>query len=430
MPAKLLIVDVAALGYDLLRRNDALELDSLRFRPAETVYPAVTCTAQGSFRTASGPGEHGMIANGLYHRQLRKPMFWEQSSALVTGRRIWQRFAERGNRTAMLFWQQSLGEQVDFVLSPAPIHKHHGGIIMDCYSQPGDLYRRLCKKLGKKFPLHRYWGPMASAKVGDWIAAATAEIMAAPDLTPELVMTYLPSLDYDLQRHGPAGSKASAALAKTREQLNLLLQAARQHEYEVVIFGDYAIAPTNGPAVYPNRTLAEAGLFQVRTIAGMQYPDFHTSRAFAVVDHEIAHVYVPNPADVARVQAVLAGVDGVESVLTRQTAGFDHPHTGELIIQAAEGRWLAYPWWTQPKNAPDYARHIDIHNKPGYDPCELFLQILPPGVSQDTAKISGSHGRANGPGRQIAWASTITLSHEPANLIELAAEVQTWLEGV
>jgi len=429
MNSKLLIVDVAALGYDLPQLNDATDCDGLEFRPAGAVFPAVTCTAQASFRTATSPGEHGMVGNGLYHRSLRKVMFWEQSAALVSGRRIWETFRQPGRRVAMLFWQQSLGEQVDFVLSPAPVHKHHGGMIMDCYSQPADLYSRLCGKLGKTFPLHRYWGPMASAKVGDWIAAATAEVMAAADLAPELVMTYLPSLDYDLQRHGPTGRQADKAVAKTLEQLQILIHAARRHEYEVVIFGDYAIAPTSGRAVYPNRALAEAGLLRVRTVAGMQYPDFHTSRAFAIADHEIAHVYVADQSDIPAVRDALTGLDGVEKVLDRQAAEIDHPNAGELIILAGQGRWLAYPWWTLRKRAPDYARHIDIHNKPGYDPCELFFQIWPPVVSQRTDRVSGSHGLV-GAGRQIAWASTISFPREPASLIDLAGEVQTWLEGV
>ncbi|MGB2822597.1 MAG: alkaline phosphatase family protein, partial [Phycisphaerae bacterium] len=172
MAEKLLIIDVAALGYDLLVRHGATEIAGLAFHPAETVFPALTCTAQASFRTAGPPGEHGMVANGLFFRELRKPMFWEQSARLVAGERIWSAFRRRGGRVGMLFWQQSLGEDVDVLLSPAPIHRHHGGMIQDCYSRPDWLYRRLCDDMGSPFKLQHYWGPMASYKAGDWIAQA------------------------------------------------------------------------------------------------------------------------------------------------------------------------------------------------------------------------------------------------------------------
>ena len=136
MPDKLLVIQVAALADDLARELPALPLT---WAAMDSVLPAVTCTAQASFRTASLPAAHGMIANGIFNRPLRKAMFWEQSAALVSGPRIWESFALAGKRTAMLFWQQSLGESVDVVLSPAPIHKHHGGMIQDCYSQPPSL---------------------------------------------------------------------------------------------------------------------------------------------------------------------------------------------------------------------------------------------------------------------------------------------------
>ena len=431
---KLLVVSAAGLSEDP-------DLAGIEFRQAESVLPALTCPVQASFRTAATPARHGMIANGLFFRRLGKVMFWEQSSALVAGGRIWDGFRARGGRVGMMFWQQSLGERVDLLLSPAPIHKHHGGLIMDCYARPGDLYAWLCQLLGGCFKLHRYWGPLASAKVGDWIAAAAATVLDEPHLAPDLLLLYLPTCDYDFQRHGPRHPKGRRALDALRAQLAGLCRTAARRGFEVLLFGDYAVADTaappgassaSTPAVFPNRALRDAGLLQTRSLAGSgrAYPDYYDYRAFAMVDHEIAHVYVRSPDDLPQTRRVLAGLDGVDEVMdadARRAAGVDHPRSGELLCLAEPGRWFAYPWWSQPDEAPDYARHVDIHNKPGFDPCELFFGWPPTGISRDTSRIRGTHGRA-GPGRRIAWGATFDLPGDVGNLIDLAAAVKAWLD--
>jgi len=427
MSGKLLVINVAAMGHELLSSGGLSELDGLKFRPAGSVFPAVTCTAQASFRTAEPPGRHGMVASGLMRRDLARVMFWEQSAALVAGERIWSGLRNRGGRVGMLFWQQSLGEAVDMLLSPAPIHTHGGGMIQAVADKPTGLYGTCCQAVGKKFKLRHYWGPLASAKVGDWISAATAAVMSDPRGAPELLLTYLPTLDYDLQRHGPAGAKADAALKKLHAQLRLLLAAARDKAYEVLIFGDYAIGPAGG-AVFPNRALADAEMMKTRSVGGMLYPDLHNSGAFAVVDHEIAHVYVRNPGDLEATKSLLASVPSVAEVIDesgKQHLGLDHPNSGELVLTAAAGKWFAYPWWRDKKHAPDYASHVDIHNKPGFDPCELFFGWPPISVSQDASRIRGTHG-GTGPGREIAWAATVPLG-EPADLIGLAQATKDWL---
>jgi predicted AlkP superfamily pyrophosphatase or phosphodiesterase len=431
MATRLQIIGVAALSHDLLERRGLGEMAGLTFHPAETVLPAVTCTVQASFRTATPPAAHGMIANGLFLRDLRRPVFWEQSARLVAGERIWSSFRRRGGRVGMLFWQQSMGEDADILLTPAPIHKHHGGMIQDCYGKPPGLYRRLCQGLGSPLRLRDYWGPLASARAGDWIALAARAVIEDPDLAPELLLVYLPTLDYDLQRYGPGSPKAAAALGKLRDQLALLLAAGRKGGYDVLVFGDYAIAEVTRPAVLPNLALREAGLMRTREVKGMLYGDLHTSRAFAVADHQIAHVYVSARADVEPVRQVLAGLPGIAEVLDADAIrrrALGHPNAGELLLLAEEGTWLAYPWWTDKRQAPDYAAHVDIHNKPGYDPCELFLGWPPWSVSQDTSRIRGSHGLA-GPDRRVAWASTIEFARRPATLLDLAAEVRKLLDA-
>ena len=203
MATKLLIVQCAAL-------SEPPDVPELTWRRAGSVFPAVTCVVQASFRTAAPPASHGMVANGRYFRELAKPMFWEQSSRLVAGRRFWRGFREAGGTVGLLFWQQSLGEDTDMLLSPAPIHKHHGGMIQDCDSQPADLYEQLCAELGRPFKLRQYWGPLATPKVGEWIAEAVAAVLARAD-APDLILTYLPTLDYALQRRDPTGGHRHVA---------------------------------------------------------------------------------------------------------------------------------------------------------------------------------------------------------------------------
>ena len=425
MKNKLLIIDVAALGFEFLVSRNKTSMAGMEVKSMESLFPALTSTVQASFRTALQPDSHGMISNGLYFRDLCKVMFWEQSAGLVKGHRFWEPLRESGGEVAMLFWQQSLGECVDMVLSPAPVHKHGGGMISGCISNPPELETAITGKAGSRFPLHRYWGPLASAKAGDWIVNATSSVISGSK-SPELVMTYLPTLDYDLQRFGPDHPKATDALCRLISQLDTLVQAASSNGYQTLFFGDYAIGPVAGEAIFMNRILKNEGLLAVRNIGNMEYVDLHHSRAVAVADHEIAHVYVSDPKDIPQTLKVLSGLDGVLSVNTSHDSLY-HPNSGELIAIAAEGRWFAYPWWDDRNKAPDFASHVDIHSKPGFDPCELFFGRLPWKISTDTGRIAGSHGRS-GIGREVAYGATFDIG-TPASIIELSNNVSQWITG-
>ena len=427
---KLLVIKVAALGYDLLKNFDKLQVGNLRFKSALAQFPAVTCTAQATFRTACSPKTHGMISNGLFFKPLNKIMFWEQSANLVQGERIWDDFKKAGGKVGIVCWQQSMGENADLILTPAPIHKHHGGMIMDCYCKPANLYQHLVDKLGK-FKLHQYWGPLASSKVGRWIANATAEILQNSEFCPNLLLTYLPSLDYDLQRFGPESKQAKKALEETIDQLYIILSAAEKQNFEVIVLGDYAIGNCAGKSIQPNSILRSENLFKTREIKKMIYPDFYQSEAFAMVDHEIAWVYTRNESAVENAKLVLERNAEIEKVYTKDqlnVLGLNSENAGDLLAVAKDGKWFSYQWWGDDEKAPDYASHVDIHNKPGFDPCELFGQLFPPGVSQKTEKILGSHGLAN-ESRKIAWASTIQTELEPATIIELAKFAKKYIDG-
>lgn len=420
---KLAVLQVAALGWEFYSKHMA-NRKLPAFKKTKSVFPAVTCTTMASVRTAATPARHGMIANGLFFRDLKKPLFWEQAASLVQGPRIWEETARRdATRVAMMFWQQSLGEKVDVVLSPRPIHKHDGGMILDCLSRPEPLYADICEAQKKEFQLMHYWGPLASGKKSSaWIVPSYEYVMQQE--RPDLLFGYLPHLDYDLQRHGPDHRKARASAKTAAQAIARFIAACDTHGYDYVVYGDYEITTVKRGAIYPNRRLMDAGLFRTRTVEGMLYPDFFHYEAFAMVDHEVAHVYVADPAKVEFVRRSFTGFPGVAKVWTREEAaevGLDHPNSGELILLAEPGAWFAYPWWTEKSEAPDYASHIDIHNKPGFDPCELFFGWPFPSVSQNASRIRGTHGHLC----NVAWATSLRDLTHVNDLVELGQ----WLSG-
>lgn len=398
---KLLIIEAAALGYEVWQTHKKAEFwDKLEKQSIDTVFPAVTCTVQASFRTGELPAKHGMIANGFFDRDMRKPFFWEQASTIYQGKRIWDDFRKKGNSVGQICWQQSIGNDADLILTPAPIHKHHGGMIQDFYSRPPNLYKHLCEKQGKKFNLHNYWGPFTSSASSEWITHATVELLKSGKAA-DLQLVYLPHLDYEMQKSGPNSKASKKEFYKLEDMLEMLFAAAKIAGYEVVIFGDYAITEAE-EALFPNKILRDAGLFSVRDVKGMLYPDIYSSKAFAMVDHQVAHVYISEKADISKAKTSLELAPGIKNVFEHQA--MNNKRSGELILEAQKGYWFAYPWWDHKSEAPDYANHVDIHNKPGFDPCELYLAFWPPmSVSQDTAKIKGTHGAS---GEKVLWASS------------------------
>jgi predicted AlkP superfamily pyrophosphatase or phosphodiesterase len=371
-----------------------------------------------------------MVANGLFRRDLRRVFFWEQSSDLVAGPRVWERLRADGGNVALLFWQQSLGESADRIVSPAPVHLHHGGLIPALYGKPRDFADSLTRATGRPFRLWQYWGPLASARSSRWIADAACALLTAPALAPapDLCFVYLPALDYDLQRHGPRSAAAGRALDSLLADLARILRAAAEAGADTLCFGDYAIVECPGGPCFPNRLLAREGWLATRAIRGRELLDAHESRAFAVADHEVAHVYLRDPADADRARRLLEAAEGVGRVLAGgdlAAAGIAHPNAGDLVLEAAPGRWFAYPWWTSRAAAPDFAAHVDIHNKPGYDPCELFAGWPPGAVSTDPRRVRGSHGRG-GAGRDVA-----VLATDPAlcaeSLLAVAHRLAAWL---
>jgi Type I phosphodiesterase / nucleotide pyrophosphatase len=415
---KLLVVQVAGLGHACLAEQGGGERwCGLETRAARTVFPAVTCPVQASFRTGVEPGVHGMISNAAWLDGLRRPSFWEQSAGLVKGPRFWDELRAAGRTVGVMFWQQSLGEAADVLLSPAPIHKHGGGMVDAMYSRPKGLYDRLVKAVGRRFKLRHYWGPLAGAGATRWIARATAALLAMDDVAPDLLLTYLPHLDYALQRHGPQSPQARKAFGVLTAELTALVEAAQARGYDVMVFGDYAIVPAER-VLYPNRALLDAGLLATRRIGSHVYADMPGSRAFAVCDHEAVCLHALTEQDAAEAADVICALDAGLEVL---------PGIGsaDRMIVAPSGTWLAYPWWRAPREAPDFAAHVDIHRKPGYDPCELFFGRHPFLVSTQPERVGGTHGRT-GPGREVAWAATFPCEAE--SVLDLAGRARAFMQ--
>ncbi len=401
---KHLIVIAAGLGYKALEKRNLTQICGLNFSPAKSVFPAVTCTAQASLRTASEPHEHGMTSNGFYSRTLQKPFFWEQSAALVSGSRIWEPLKQNGGSVGLFFFQQSIGENVDAVISPAPIHKHGGGMIMRNYTQPPEMSEVLNSRCGT-FPLHRYWGPLASPNVGNHVVKNFTTYCGICDV--DYAFLYLPTLDYDLQRFGPDDARCEKSYKELIRNIKDLQKFASQRNADFTVIGDYEITKVTSAPAMPNVTLRKAGFFNIRPVASRSYPDFCSSRAFAMCDHEIAHVYVRNHEDIGKIKELFDSTNDYAYCEVRGNQNWAHKTAGELLLVAKSGSWCAYPWWTNPHEAPDYATHIDIHNKPGYDPCELYFgKLFPPGTSQEWSRILGTHGRTS----EVAYASTSRLS--------------------
>jgi predicted AlkP superfamily pyrophosphatase or phosphodiesterase len=373
---RLVVLDIVGLTPRLLpamQRLSALAREGFQ-ASLGTVLPAVTCSVQATLLTGLDPSGHGIVGNGWYFRELGEPLFWRQSNALVRGTKVWEtaRDTMPGYRAANLCWWYAIGASTDITLTPKPIYNADGRKSPDCYTVPAHLRDELTRLHGP-FPLFQYWGPGAGIASSTWIARAAEHVLAGDQ--PDLTLVYLPHLDYDLQRFGPDGPEARAAAADLDAVVGPLLDRARELDATVVVLSEYGITAARRP-IDINRHLRAAGLLRVYAQDGMEYLDPPASDAFAVADHQVAHVYVRDPTAVGKVQGLLAELPGVDLVLDtdgKVRFGLDHERAGELVAVAEPDAWFTYYYWLDDARAPDFARTVEIHRKPGYDPAELFL---------------------------------------------------------
>jgi len=346
--------------------------------PLAEVLPAVTCTAQATLLTGEPVNRHGVVANGWLFRDTNEVRFWQQSNRLIGAEPLYaaakRRAANRGVqfRSAKLFWWFNQGADVDFSVTPKPWYGVDGNKAFDVSGTPNGLCESLKGKLGP-FPFPSFWGPMAGIKCTEWIAESAAETLRLH--RPDLTLAYLPHLDYEPQRRGPSGCDMAKQVKQLDNAAAPLLDEAEKCGAQVWVVSEYGHCDVETP-VYLNRLLRTAGLLEVRRGPFGEQLDTFASRAFAVVDHQLAHVYVRLAEDLPRVRDLLVGLPGVAEVLVgeeRAKHSLDHGRSGEIVVLSEPKAWFAYPFWLDDAKAPDYARAVAIHNKPGFDPCELFF---------------------------------------------------------
>ncbi|MCH9033194.1 MAG: alkaline phosphatase family protein [Planctomycetes bacterium] len=362
-------------------------------------FPCVTSPVQASMLTGTPPGEHGVIANGFYHRHRREVEFWVAQNDIIAGEQIWTAIRKKfpGFTSAVWHAQNIKGADADFIVTPAPIHEPDGTTKLWCYSKPEGLYQSLLDELGH-FPLKHYWGPLANIESTRWILNAAGRLIEQH--APNFHWIYIPHLDYAAQKHGPDSPPVRAALAQLDAELaqfaDRVAAGSLGDRVVYLVAGEYALTDVSG-VVYPNRLLREAGLLSLREEEGSELIDLEASRAFAVVDHQLAHVYVRDADDrtVARVRDLFASVNGVAGVYAagaRAEVGLSHVRSGEVILVADDDHWFAYYWWLDDTAAPPFARTVDIHRKPGYDPVELFFDPSTKSIPLNASLVKGSHG--------------------------------------
>jgi predicted AlkP superfamily pyrophosphatase or phosphodiesterase len=393
------VINVVGLTSALLG-EDTPNLNALRAEgscaPVRAAVPAVTCTAQATYLTGTLPRDHGIVGNGWYFRDLAQVLFWRQNNGLIQGEKVWDsaRRRDAAFTCANMFWWFNMYSSVDWSVTPRPIYPADGRKIPDIYSSPADLRDRLTSEIGA-FPFFQFWGPNAGAPSSEWIALAS--IAVDRWFSPTLLLVYLPHLDYDLQRAGASDPRTRENVRTVDRICGQLLAHCRDRGRRVIVLSEYGLTDVARP-VHINRVLRQEGWLAVRDELGTDAFDPGASLAFAVSDHQVAHVYVQDPRRIPDVKARLQQVPGVDVVLDRveQTAwGLDHERSGELVAVSAPDAWFTYYYWLNDDRAPDYARTVDIHRKPGYDPVELFLDpaLRMPKLRIAATLVRGSHGR-------------------------------------
>jgi predicted AlkP superfamily pyrophosphatase or phosphodiesterase len=379
----------------------------------QPVIPAVTCSVQSTYLTGTWPCEHGVVGNGWYFRDECEVRFWRQSNKLVQRPKVWEIARQRDSSftCANLFWWYAMYSSADYTVTPRPMYPADGRKLPDVWANPASLRDSLQRELGQ-FPLFHFWGPAADIRSTRWIAEAAIQVDRQH--SPTLTLVYLPHLDYCLQKFGPNDGRINAELRLLDDVVGLLLDHFR--DASIILLSEYGISPVHRP-VHLNCALRQQGLLAVRDELGHELLDAGASQAFAVADHQVAHVYVNDVTKLGRVRSVLELTPGVARIYDAATKGeihLDHDRSGDLVVLAEPDSWFTYYYWLEESRRPDFATTVDIHRKPGYDPVELFInpalrvpslaiasklmrrklgfRTLMDVISTDATLVRGSHG--------------------------------------
>jgi len=444
---RIAVLNVVGLTKGLIAKNLprirklAENLETTSFTPA---FPAVTTTAQATYLTGTSPSDHGIVGNGWYEREDAEVRFWKQSNHLIRGEKLWEALRrEKGDfRCAKMFWWYNMYSSADWSVTPRPIYPADGRKVFDVYAHPSGLRDKLVGELGE-FPFPSFWGPRAGLPSSQWIAdsARWVEEWEQPDLN----LVYLPHLDYGLQRWGPDALEMEAEFEAIDRLVDELISFFVKRGVEVVLLSEYGISKVRNP-VHLNRVFRDKGWLQIKNELGLELLDAGASRAFAVADHQVAHVYVRDDSIRNEVRCVLEATEGVAEV--RESGfgdGIGARRAGDFIAVSSPESWFTYYYWMDDMVAPDFARTVDIHRKPGYDPAELHLdpalslpririasfllrkklgfRALLPVIPLDASLVGGSHGRDDVPEHEQpvlvgAGASSVSSAEEVFNYLK------------
>lgn len=373
---KTVVLNVVGLTSSLLEHTPFLSkwASSGQVATVKPVLPAVTCSVQATYLTGKCPDEHGIVANGWYFRDECEVKFWRQSNKLIQAPKIWDlaRSLDSTFTCANLFWWYNMYSSVDYAITPRPMYPADGKKIPDIYTKPTDVRSQIQSELGQ-FPLFKFWGPNTSIDSTQWIAQSAKWMEQR--YNPTLTLIYLPHLDYCLQRFGSDLKQVKKDLEEIDAICLDLINYYTERNAQVIVLSEYGITEVSKP-IHLNRILRQAGLLSVREEMGRELLDPGASIAFAVADHQVAHVYVNDPSYISKVRALIESAEGVAQILDeqeKQVYHLNHSRSGELIAIAQSDAWFTYYYWLDDSRAPDFATTVDIHRKPGYDPVELFL---------------------------------------------------------
>jgi len=397
--------------------------DLTSFKPE---FPAVTCSAQSTYLTGVSPSEHGIVGNGWYDRDYSEVFFWKQSNRLVNAPKVWDRLRTEYNdfTCANMFWWYNMYSTVDFSCTPRPIYRASGAKFFDVHTQPMGMREELKADLGD-FPFPQFWGPMAGIGSSQWIADSAKWVEERE--SPTLNFIYLPHLDYCLQQYGPDGESIPAELGAIDKVVGDLIDFYSGRNVQVALLSEYGISRV-GRVIHLNRVFREKGWLEIKDEMGCERMECGSCRVFAVADHQVAHIYIQDESIRDEVKVLLQELDGVEEVRENVWQGLGAERGGDLVAVANEDAWFTYYFWNDDDRAPDFARSIDIHRKPGYDPAEMFIdpELAAPKLKMamfllkkklgframmdiiplEASMVRGSHGRDNVvEGEQPIWAA-------------------------
>jgi predicted AlkP superfamily pyrophosphatase or phosphodiesterase len=418
---KTVVIDIVGLSANLIGEHTPFlkkYLSSRHLTYIKPVLPAVTTTSQSTYVTGKWPAEHGIVGNGWYDHADSEVKFWKQSNKLVQGEKIWDaaKKLDPAFTSSKMFWWYNMYSTADFSVTPRPQYHADGVKAPDCYAYPPELRDELQKELGQ-FPLFSFWGPNANIKSTKWISDAS--MWVDDKHNPTLTLIYLPHLDYCLQKFGPDFSKISKELAEIDNIVEQLVTFYEAKKAKIILLSEYGITPVDKP-IHINRILREQGLISVRNERWYELLDAGISKAFAVSDHQIAHIYLNDLSVKEQVLKVLRSTPGIDLVLDKDAQKayhIDHERSGDIVVLAKPDSWFTYYYWLDDAKAPDYAHLVDIHRKPGYDPVEMFMDPKNPFIKLragyklarklmgfrylmdviplDASLVKGSHGSVN-----------------------------------